>query len=383
MVVEGTWRPARVVVDTAAIERNVATLAALCAPAAICAVVKANGYSHGAVLAAEAAIRAGAAGLAVALVDEGVELRDAGVTAPILILSEPHVDAMDACFEHHLTPTVASAQGVAAAVAAAQARGGRNPVHLKVDTGMHRVGAAPEEALVLAAALVACPAITLEGCYTHFAVADGDDVASVSYTDHQLDTFDAVLEAMASLRITPTIVHAANTAAAIRFPRARHQMVRCGIGIYGYPPSTDTDAHLAAAGLPRLIPALSVTAEVSAVRHLPAGARPSYGRRRALAAPATVATVPLGYADGVPRRFFDAGGEVLIGGVRRALAGAVTMDQLVVDCGSDPVEVGDPVVLLGTQGAETITATEWAERLGTIHYEVLCALSARVPRRAR
>jgi alanine racemase len=381
MVAEGTWRPARVVVDQAAIERNVATLRAMVAPAAVCAVVKANGYSHGAVLAAEAAIRAGAAGLAVALVDEGLELREAGITAPILILAEPHPSAIEVCFDHGLTPTVATAAGVHAAVTAAAARGGRNPVHLKVDTGMHRVGAPPEEAPHLAATLVACPAITLEGCYTHFAVADGTDAESRAFTEHQLDTFDGVVEQLAGLGITPTLLHAANTAGALRFERARYQMVRCGIGIYGYAPAADVDALLAAAGRRPLEPALSLTAEVSAVHTLPAGARPSYGRRRPLPAPATVATVPLGYADGVPRRFFDEGGAVLIGGVRRALAGAVTMDQIVVDCGADVVRVGDPVVLLGRQGDEVITASEWAAQLGTIHYEVLCALSARVPRR--
>jgi len=382
MVAEGTWRPARVLVDTAAIGRNVAKLRALCAPAAICAVVKANGYSHGAVLAAEAALAAGAAGLAVALVDEGVELRDAGITAPILILAEPHPSAMEACFHHHLTPTVASAAGVDAAIAAASERGGKNPVHLKIDTGMHRVGAAPEEAVGLAARVHACPTLTLEGCYTHFAVADGVDDAATAFTEHQLATFDAVLFEMEGLGVVPTLRHAANTAGAIRFPASRYDMVRCGIGIYGYAPAPDVDATLAAAGLSPLEPALSLTATVSAVHHLPAGARPSYGRRRALPQPATVATVPLGYADGVPRSFFDHDLHVLIGGVRRPLAGAVTMDQIVVDCGADPVAVGDDVVLIGRQGDAVITANDWAERLSTIHYEVLCRLSARVPREA-
>ena len=188
---------------------------------------------------------------------------------------------------------------------------------------------------------------------------------------------------MEGLGVVPTLRHAANTAGAIRFPASRYDMVRCGIGIYGYAPAPDVDATLAAAGLSPLEPALSLTATVSAVHHLPAGARPSYGRRRALPQSATVATVPLGYADGVPRSFFDHDLHVLIGGVRRPLAGAVTMDQIVVDCGADPVAVGDDVVLIGRQGDAVITANDWAERLSTIHYEVLCRLSARVPREAQ
>ncbi len=383
MVAEGTWRPARAVIDPAAIARNVARLRQAVAPAALCAVVKANGYSHGALTAATAAIEAGAAGLAVALIDEGIELRDGGITAPILLLSEPVATSFDACFGYALTPTVATAAGVEAAIAASQAIGGRQRVHLKVDTGMHRVGAMPEEAPELAARIASCSTLVLEGIYTHFAVADGSSPEDVAFTALQLDRLHGVLEACSRQGITPAVVHAANTAGALRFPEARLDMVRCGIGIYGVSPMDRAEAGMARTLVESLEPALSLTAEVTAVHALRAGDRPSYGRRRPLPADGWVATVPLGYADGLPRRLLDAGFEVLIGGQRRPLAGTVTMDQIVVDCGQHPVEVGDEVVLLGRQGDECIDAYEWADRLGTIAYEVLCGLGPRVPRALR
>jgi len=383
MVAEGTWRPARVEVDLAAIRTNVERLRAAVAPAAVCAVVKANGYSHGAILAAKAALEGGAAGLAVALVDEGVELRGAGITAPILILSEPVPEAFEVCFAEALTPTVATAEGVAAAERAAEAIGGRQPVHLKVNTGMHRVGVSVEEAPALAARLARHPVLVFEGCYTHFAVADGASAEDRAFTALQLERFEASLSAMAALGVAPVLRHAANTAGALAHPAARYDLVRCGIGVYGVQPTEFVAQRYEATGLPPLIPALHLTAQVTAVHHLAAGERPSYGRLRPLPEAATVATVPLGYADGLPRAMLRAGVEVLIGGKRRPLAGMVTMDQLVVDCGGAEVAVGDDVVLLGTQGAESIDVYEWASKLDTIPYEVLCALGARIPRRAR
>jgi alanine racemase len=178
------------------------------------------------------------------------------------------------------------------------------------------------------------------------------------------------------------MVHAANTAGAIAFPDSRYDMVRCGIGLYGYLPGPAVRAAFTAAGAQPLRPAMSLKARVVAVRTLKAKARPSYGRRRALPTSAVVATVPIGYADGVPRQLFSAGYHVLIGGRRCPLAGMVTMDQIVVDCGADTsVLPGDEVVLLGRQGDEEITADEWADLLGTISYEVLCGVGPRVPRR--
>ena len=247
---------------------------------------------------------------------------------------------------------------------------------------MHRVGAAPEDFVALAKLIDGEPALALEGVWTHLPVADGVNEEDRRYTEAQLDLFDYLLAELAAAGIEVPLVHAANTAASVTFPRSRHDMVRCGIGLYGYLPGpTVQRAFSEQADGERLYPAMSLKARVVAVRELEAGERPSYGRRRPLPTRSFVATVPIGYADGVPRTLFDAGYEVLIGGFRRPLAGAVTMDQIVVDCGNDPTVLpGDEVVLLGTQGGETITADDWAEMLGTISYEVVCGVGPRMPR---
>jgi alanine racemase len=257
-------------------------------------------------------------------------------------------------------------------------------VHLKVDTGMHRVGADPPDAPGLAERIEGHPHLALGALWTHLAVADGPGREDREFTAAQLERFDAVAATLAAAGIRAPMVHVANTAGTIACPGARRDMVRCGIALYGVAPTPALDEALAAAtGGQRLRPVLSLRTRVTYVRDLDPGARPSYGRRRPLARRSTVATAPIGYADGVPRRLFDEGGEVLIRGIRRPLAGVVTMDQIVIDCGpvgTDPVEVGDEVVLLGRQGDQAITATEWADLLGTIPYEVLCDIGPRVPR---
>lgn len=377
-MVEGRTRPAWAEIDLDAVRANVGVLRQVAAPAALCAVVKADAYGHGAVPVARAAIEAGAAGVAVAIVDEGVELREHGVTAPVLVLSEAVAEAAEAVARAGLTATVASATGLQALAAAARRVGTRVPVHLKVDTGMHRLGVAPEAAAALAGAVASESALRLEAVWTHLAVADGVTAEDRSFTALQLERFDKVL---AGLPGRPPVRHAANTAGALAWPEARYDMVRCGIGIYGLPPSAAMGSAATGTGLTRLRPALSLKARVAAVRELDAGERPSYGRLRPLAERSVVATVPLGYADGVRRALFIAGGEVLVGGVRRPLAGMVSMDQLVVDCGpGSAVAPGDEMVLIGTQGGEAVTAMEWAGRLGTVGYEVLCAISPRVHR---
>jgi alanine racemase len=219
-----------------------------------------------------------------------------------------------------------------------------------------------------------------EGLWTHLSVADGESTDDRDFTLGQLASFDAVLRNLDGAHALPDLVHAANTAGAIAYPTARYNMVRCGIGLYGCLPGPAVTAALAATGA-TLRPALSLRARVVSVRMLEEGARPSYGRLRPLPRRSVVATVPLGYADGVPRALFTRGYSVLIGGRRRPLAGMVTMDQIVVDCGDDiSVRPGDEVVLLGRQGDEEITADEWADLLGTISYEVLCGIGPRVPR---
>ena len=372
----GGWRATWAEIDLAAVRHNVGVLIERCSPAAVCAVVKADGYGHGSVDVARAAVDGGATWLAVALVEEGQALRDAGVDAPILLLAEPPAASMAAVRQAGLTPTLYTPDGVAAASSAGAAGGEPLVAHLKVDTGMHRVGADPADALALARAIDKAPGLRLGGTWTHLAVAD--DPAQASYTTAQLLRFDAVLAELRTAAIDPGLLHAANSAGALAEASSRYDMVRCGISVYGYSPVPLPD------GCQSLRPALSLRSRVSLARPLGAGERVSYGLRYALAADSVVATVPLGYADGVPRRLSAVGGEVLVGGRRRPIAGTVTMDQLMVDCGPGAdVAAGDEVVLLGRQGGEEITADEWAGRLDTIAYEILCGISKRVPRVVR
>ena len=344
-----------------------------------CAVVKANGYGHGAPLAAKAALDGGADSLAVAIVDEGIELRGAGVSAPILLLAEiPPATILDA-LAHELTLTVGSLEGARAAVAAAEQSGGRHRVHVKVDTGMHRMGVSPEHVDEVVDTLLASPAIDLEGLYTHFSVADGSSAEDRAFTRAQIKTFDEVVAALGARGVSPRILHSANSAGALGYPEARHSMVRVGLALYGYLPQGWLSGALEEQRR-TLVSALSLRAQVVAVRRVAAGERPSYGRSRALEHDATIVTVPFGYADGYPRRLFDAGAVVLINNTRYPLAGNVTMDQLLIDVGDDEVAPGDDVVLLGRQGDEVITAEDWANWANTITWEILCGIGARVPR---
>jgi alanine racemase len=372
-----TTRWAWVEVDLDALRHNVGHLRGVVAPSSLWAVVKAGGYGHGAVQVARAALEAGAGGLCVALVSEGVELREAGIAAPILVLSEQPVDAVDDIVRFRLMATVYSVPYVDALAAAARERGVDGvPVHLKIDTGMQRVGARPDAAGELVAALAAHEsALRLVGVFTHLAMADHPDD---DFTGAQLAHLDATLDALS----LPggVLVHAANSAGALAHPAARRSFVRAGIAIYGLSPGHAVDELCR-----ELRPALSLKARVSYVKRVSVGSRISYGLRHTFARDTTVATVPIGYADGVPRRLFEVGGEVLLGGRRRRIVGVVTMDQLMVDCGDDAVELGDEVVLIGDQdgpdGPQRIRAEEWADLLGTIGYEIVCGIGGRVPRR--
>jgi alanine racemase len=364
-------------VSSPAIEHNVQALVRLVAPAQVWAVVKADGYGHGAILAARAALAGGAGGLCVALVQEGVRLREAGITAPVLVLSEQPPEQVALAVQHDLQLTVYSTEQLDII---AEHGGTDHPVHLKVDTGMRRVGAQVDDVVRIADAIAASPAVRLEGVSTHLAVADepGDP-----YNDRQLDLFESVVARLASAGHHPALVHAANSAGAMAHPRARLSMVRAGIAIYGISPGTGVAPMVRSLGLR---PALSLYAKVAHVKRVAAGERISYGLRHTFDRDTTVATLPLGYADGVPRRLHAVDGSVLIGGVRRHIVGVVTMDQLMVDCGDDIVEVGDDAVLIGHQigrdgSTVQITADEWADRLDTIAYEIVCGISARIERR--
>jgi alanine racemase len=365
-------RPAWADIDLDAVRHNARTLLDLARPAALLAVVKADAYGHGAVPVAQAALEAGASWLGVALVEEGARLRDAGIAAPVLVLSEPAPVAAAAVVEHQLTPMVYTANG-ADALAKAVVESGRAeplPVHVKVDTGMHRVGCHPDDARSIVDVIGARPELALQGICTHLAVADEPERAA---TTEQLACFDGVLAELELDGLRPPLAHAANSAGLIAHPDARYDLVRCGIALYGANPVPSHPVDLR--------PALSLRARVSHVKRLPAGASVSYGLRYALDRESSIATVPIGYADGVPRGVGLAGGEVLVGGRRVPIAGTVTMDQLMVDVGDAAVEPGDEVVLIGRQGDEQITAGDLADLLGTIAYEIVTSISARVPRR--
>jgi alanine racemase len=368
------FRPGWAAVDLGAIRANVRALRDAVAPARVLAVVKADAYGHGAIPVGRAALDAGAAWLGVALVEEGVALREAGIDAPVLVLSEPVPDAAACVVAHRLTPVVYTAPGIEALAKAVAETGAPEPlpVHLKVDTGMHRVGAATHEAAALAQQVVDHAELRLEGVCTHFAVADEP---ANPYTEQQLERFDAVLRELAALGIDPGVVHTANTAGALAFAASRRDLVRVGIGLYGIAPVPELD------GIVALHPALAVKARVSYVKTLRAGDAVSYGLRYELDRDARIATVPIGYGDGVPRNLANAGGQVLVRGRRGRIAGTVTMDQLMVDVGDLPVERGEEVVLLGAQAGDAITASEWARLLGTIPYEIVCGIGPRVPRR--
>jgi alanine racemase len=365
-------------VDLDAIRENVGALRELARPAEFLAVVKANAYGHGAVPVARAALEAGASWLGIARVEEGVQLRDAGITAPIMLLSEPTPRSAPVVVAHGLTPVVYTVAGIDALAKAVADSGRAAPleVHLKVDTGMHRVGSTTDDAPALAEHVTARDELVLAGICTHLALADEPEDP---YTDDQLARFDALLQVLAARGLRPPLTHAANSAGLLTSPPARYDLVRVGIACYGLPPAPALAGH---AGV-TLRPALSLRARVTMVKELPAGARVSYGLRYELARPGRVATVPAGYADGVPRNLGLVGGEVLIGGRRHPIAGMVTMDQLMVDLGAAPAEVGDEVVLIGRQGDQEVTATEWAQRLGTISYEIVTGIGARVPRTYR
>ncbi|MFN2544213.1 MAG: alanine racemase [Actinomycetota bacterium] len=360
------YRPTIVEVDLEAIRHNVRTLKP--GSAELMAVVKADGYGHGAVNVARAALAAGATWLGVALVEEGVALRDGGLDAPILVLSEFPPGSEKDALAAGLTPTVYTDRAVQAVAEAARSLDTTAGVHVKVDTGMHRVGLHPPGDAPDFVARAVAAGCRIDAVWTHFARAEEDEAT----TRAQLALFQEVLDGLGE---RPRLVHAANSAAAILYPETHFDLVRVGIALYGLDPG---------GGLGRragLRPALTWRSEVSAVRQLPAGEPVSYGHRYRLGDACTVATVPVGYADGY-RRALSSRADVLIGGRRRRVAGTVTMDQIVVDCGQDHVAAGDEVVLIGRQGEEEITADELAGLCDTINYEITCGLGPRVPREA-
>jgi alanine racemase len=359
------YRRTSVVIDLAAIRANVAALRP--AGTELMAIVKANAYGHGDVPVARAALEGGATWLGVALVEEGLGLRGASIEAPILVLSEMPPGSEAIALAARLTPTVYTDAGLARLAAAAPGRG--IPVHVKVDTGMHRVGVWPPGDAIAFLRKVVDLGLDLEGLWTHLAKGEDDPVV----TKAQVDRLADIVAAARAAGLSPRYVHAANSAGTIRHPEACFDLVRPGIAVYGIVPAPGVGEDLG------LRPALSWRSSVTMAKRLPAGERLSYGHRYELRRPSWVATVPVGYADGYPRAA-SSRADVLIKGRRCRVAGSVTMDQLVVDCGDLEVAAGDEVIVLGRQGDDEIDAWELAERTDTIAYEIVARVGERVPR---
>ncbi len=367
------WRwPCWIDVDLDAISANVRALRRwLGDRVRLIAVVKAQGYGLGAEMVAATALAAGAQGLAVARVHEGIRLRRHGIQAPVLLLTGFAPQEADAIAQHRLTATVVEAEQVERLAAAARRRGVRLPVHVKLDTGLRRYGAARDQALAVAAAVAACDVLELEGFYTHFATADALDL---SFAREQLAAFRQACADLTAAGVRPHVLHAANSAGTLGLPEAHYDLVRVGLGVYGY------RATPAVARPVPLRPAATLWARVARVFSLEPGDTVGYGRAYRVTRPMRAALLTIGYADGLPGSHFR-GGYVLLGGQRADLIGRISMDQCVVDITACPaVQPGDCAVVLGRQGDDEIALDEFAELSGSIPHEALTSLGSRVPR---
>jgi alanine racemase len=372
-------------IDLKAIAHNVGELRRITQPEArLMAVVKANGYGHGAIEVAQCALQNGAATLGVARIEEGIRIREAGIQAPILIFGYTLPDRGVDLLEYELAPcvyTVASARKLSRTAASL---GKKIEVHLKVDTGMGRLGQLPkdfkadhstainandiEEPLAIAG----LDGLELEGIFTHFATADSSDK---SYAEKQLHLFINYLKRLRQAGLNPPVRHAANSAALIDMPQSHFDMVRPGIAIYGLYPSDEVRKNRVS-----LKPAMALKARIIHLKKVPAGFKVSYGVTHETQKPTTIATVPVGYADGLSR-LLSSRGQMLVHGQRVPIIGRVCMDLTMLDVGGiENVQLGDEVVIFGQQGNETLSVDEMASLLNTINYEIVSTITARVPR---
>ncbi len=358
-------------IDLDAIAANVRALADRARPAEMFAVVKANAYGHGAIPVARTALESGATRLAVARPDEGIQLRRAGLTAPILVMGYVLPGEIEQAVEHDLTPTVITLEAAQAVSASAAAFDRVAKIHLKVDSGMGRFGLLPGEVVPFMEQVARLPHLTVEGIFTHFAAADERDK---SFTTQQFKVFTAILDTLQQAGHAIPLRHAANSAATIDLPETHLDAVRCGVAMYGLRPSGEVSDAVP------LKPALSLHGRVARVRTLPAGSSVGYGRTFIAEKATTVAVLPIGYGDGLHRSISNKGA-ALIRGQRAPIIGRVSMDQITVDVtGIDGVQQDDPAVLIGGQGSQHITAEEVAKLAGTINYEVATSLLPRLPR---
>ena len=366
--------PSRVEIDLGALASNVRRIKALAGDGRkLMAVIKADAYGHGAVEVARAALANGADMLAVANLAEAAQLRENGVRAPILTLSHVPAAQLDEALRLDLSLTVYD-KSLAGQYLAALAKGrGRLRVHLKLDTGMHRLGVMPGEALEVARRLDAVPTISLEGVYTHFAAADED----ADYTSAQLAAFRRALDALRAAGIAPPYVHAANSPALLTRRETCFNVVRPGVLLYGLSPMEDSPRP------PGFRPVMRWSTRVAQVKTLSPGSRVGYGHGYTTLGEETLAVLPVGYADGL-RRKPQTWRAVLLHGQRAPLAGRVSMEKIIVDVSEIPgVQIGDEAVLLGAQGRDEISAEEIGGWLGSNNYEVACTIAPRVPRSYR
>ena len=368
-------------INLSALAHNVRVLISESAPSEVWAVVKANAYGHGALQCATTALESGATGLCVALADEAIDLRKAGISAPILVMSEQPPQQHEDMIKYGLIATLYNQATIEHYANEATRLGIVGAVHLKVDTGMHRVGVDSKHAVEMAQLIAAQTWLQLDGIFTHLATAD---VVGHEATSRQVAEFDRVCEELKQLALLPSRVHIANSSATMNHIGVATQMknaptmTRVGIAMYGIAADAQSNSFGVAKGA-ELQSVMSLKARVSHVQWLDAGEAVSYGLHRTLKQRSCIVTLPIGYADGLPRGLWQTG-EVLIGGKRRSFAGVVTMDQVMINCENDDVQVGDEAVLIGNQGAIQVTANDWARQLGTIGYEIVCGISARVPR---
>ncbi len=366
-------RPVWVEIDLNAIRHNLAEIRRLVGPTVeIMAVVKAEAYGHGAVKIAKTALQSGANWLGVALPEEGIALREAGITAPILVFSPLQTDQAEAMVRYDLTPTVCMLEPAVALSRAAVAAGKKAPFHVKVDTGMNRIGIPASEGIVFIKKMQHLPGILFEGIFSHLSTADERDK---EYAKYQIKIFNKIIVDLKTQGLLPPKAHLANSAGIIDLPLTYYNLVRPGIILYGMYPSPEVEIDKI-----QLQPAFSLKTKVVFIKRVAQGTAVSYGRRYIAPAESTIVTIPIGYADGWSRRL-SGKAEVLISGKRFPIVGTICMDLCMVDVGDEPVEIGQEVVLVGSQGAERITAEEIGAHLGTINYEVTCMISDRVPRR--
>ncbi|WP_059046931.1 alanine racemase [Paenibacillus rubinfantis] len=343
----------------------------------VMAVVKANGYGHGAVPAAQAAIRGGAEYLGVALVDEALQLRAAGLSQPILVLGYTPPFGVEAAVRQGITLTVYTEEVLREVIACAKRQGREARIHLKVDTGMSRIGLPTAEAVIALAELAAAaaPFVILEGVFTHFADADGLDPA---YTMEQFARFKDCLDSLESHGLYVPIKHCCNSAAAMRFPQMHLDMIRIGIALYGLSPAPSPQLRLPEYPLRQ---AMQLKTKIASLRRIQPGQTVGYGRTYQAPEERIIATLPIGYADGLSRTLSNRG-LALVREQRAPIIGRICMDQTMLDVTEvEGVAAGEEVILFGGSGAEaSISIDEVAGWMGTINYEVVCLLGARVPR---